>query len=77
VNAYFKGVWGAISDFPKMWLKRKQWLKQHSASGKMSESEIAKIEKSEKEVMEMILRRSRKRKGRAVKPVEFYLKLFF
>ncbi len=77
VNAYFKGMWGAISDLPKMWPKRKQWLKQHSASGKMSEFEIAKIEKSEKEVMEMILRRSRKRKGRAVKPVEFYLKLFF
>jgi len=73
-KAYFKGLWGAISDFPKMWSKRKQWLRQQSSSGKMFESEIIK---SEKEVMEMILRRSQKRKGRAVKPVEFYLKLFF
>jgi len=73
VKAYFKGVGGAISDFPKMWPKRKQWLKRHSATGKMFESEIIK---SEKEVMEMILRRSQRRKGRVSKPVEFYLKLF-
>jgi len=77
VKAYFKGVWGVISDFPKMWPKRKQWLKKRSASGRMSEYEIAKIEESEKEVMEMILRRSQKRKGRAVWPVKFYLKLFY
>jgi len=73
VKAYFKGVWGAISDFPEMWQKRRQWLKRQTALRKTFASEIIK---SEKEVMEMILRRSRKRKGRAVKPIEYYLRFF-
>ncbi|MDM8541019.1 glycosyltransferase family 2 protein [Desulfococcaceae bacterium HSG9] len=72
--SYFRGVLTAVSDFPKMWRKRKKTLMLKSVS---CQSLLLKISQSEKEVMEMILRRSRKRKGRAVTPVELYLKLFF
>ncbi|MDM8553106.1 glycosyltransferase family 2 protein [Desulfococcaceae bacterium HSG7] len=71
---YFRGVLNAVSDFPRMWRKRKKTLMLKSVS---CQSLSLKISESEKEVMEMILRRSRKRKGRAVTPVELYLKLFF
>lgn len=74
VKAYLKGVWGAISEFPRMRRKRKFWLTKQDAGWRKFESEIIK---SEKEVMEMILRRSQFRRGRAARPVAYYLRLFF
>ena len=72
-TSYFKGILNAVSDFPRMWRKRKKTLMLKSVS---CQSLLLKISESEKEVMEMILRRSQRRKGRAVKLVEYYLRLF-
>jgi len=72
-TSYCKGILNAVSDFPRMWRKRKKTLMLKSVS---CQSLLLKISESEKEVMEMILRRSQRRKGRAVKLVEYYLRLF-
>lgn len=72
-HGYFKGLFKAVSDFPKMQRKRRKMLARQVVS---HQNFLDKIRKSEKEVMEMILRRSRSRKARVVKLVEFYMRLF-
>jgi hypothetical protein len=72
--AYLTGLAGAVDDFPKMWRKRKKWLPRKHVALK---TYWRKITLSEKEVMEMILRRSKLNRGKAIWPVTLYLRFFF
>ena len=70
--AYIRGINGALLDLPKMWRKRKEMLSRKSISNELY---LSKINNSERDVMNSILRR-RKNTGKFIWPIVVYKKLF-